>query len=160
MRFGQRAEPAFEFLALGAARAAEGLRGDRLHDGQRILDPVVELLDQEVMQHLAARDRGRHPHREGKPDQQQDAPDHAGDGEAPPQRADQRALRDAGGHRPSGQLGSRIARDQRRAFERYRRQGRLRLAEHLGIKRPRSLLADRLLRIGHAREVDAFAVED
>jgi len=59
---------------------------------------MVELLDQKIMQHLAAGDRGRHPHREGKPGQQQNAADHAGDREIAPQRADQRTFGNAGGH--------------------------------------------------------------
>ena len=84
MRFGERAEPALEFLALGPAGAAKGLRGDRLQDRERILDAVVELVDQEIMQHLAAGNRGRHPHRKGKADQQQIAADHAGDRKAAP----------------------------------------------------------------------------
>jgi len=64
---------------------------------------VVELVDQQAVQHLAAGDRGGHAHGKGEAEQQQQATDQAGEGEVAPQRADQRALRDAGADAPVGQ---------------------------------------------------------
>ena len=146
MRLGQRAEPALELLALGPAGAAEGLRRDRLQDGQRVLDAMIELLDQQIVQHLAARDRGRHPHRKGKPDQQQDAADQAGDREVAPQRADQRALRDAGRDRPAGQraIAYRLVISGTPSSDTVDRVASGR-PEHRSIQRRRGALADRLL---------------
>ena len=135
MRFRERPEPAFELLALGARGAAEGLRRDRLQDCEGVLHAVIELLDQKVVQHLAARDRRRHPDREAKPDRKQQHADHADDSEILPKRRGQRILRDAGRDSPAGQRGSRKGREQRHAFERHRQQGCLRPFEHLGVER-------------------------
>ncbi|MEJ2626873.1 MAG: hypothetical protein P8Z80_20980 [Pseudolabrys sp.] len=51
VRLRQRDQPAFEALAERARRsgAARGLRGQRLHGGERVLDPVIELVDQELL---------------------------------------------------------------------------------------------------------------
>ena len=68
MRLRQRTQAAFEFFAFRLACAAKGLHGDGLENGQRILDAVIELLDQEVMQPLAAGNYCRHPQREGETD--------------------------------------------------------------------------------------------
>src|SRR4029079_11933726 len=46
------------------------------------------------------------------------------------------------------------------AFERHRREGRFGGAEHRRVEGRRGLLSDRILRIRHAGEIGAFAVED
>ena len=160
MRLRECAQPALELLTLGPAGAAKRLRRDRLQDGERVLDTVIELLDQQVLQHLAARDCRRHPHGEGKPDQQQDAADRACDRKVAPQRPDHRAFGNAARYRPSGDRRAREARDQRHAFERHRGQRRLAGAGHFGEQRRRGALADRLLRVWHAGKIGALAVED
>ena len=112
------------------------------------------------MEHLAAGDLGRHPHRKGEADHQQNGAHHACYREVAPERRDQRAFGDAGGNRPAGERGAGKARNQRHALERYRRHGRFGNVEHLRIERGRCTLADGLLRVRHAREIGAFAVED
>ena len=133
MGFRQRAEPALEFLALGLAGALEGLHRDRLQDRERVLDAVIELLDQEVMEHLAAGDRCGHPHRKGEAGQKQHGAKRAGDRKIAPQRTDQGALRNASGHGPSGKRRSCECRDQRRALQRDGLQRCLSFAGHRGI---------------------------
>jgi hypothetical protein len=71
-----RGDAAVEFLqrigdVLGVS---ERLRGDRLHGLQRILDPVVELVDHERMHRLGARQPRREANRESETDQQQHRP--------------------------------------------------------------------------------------
>ncbi|MGY4310069.1 hypothetical protein ACVIJ6_007312 [Bradyrhizobium sp. USDA 4369] len=156
---GEGSQPALEFLALEAAGASEGLDGDGLQDGQRVLDAVIEFLDQQVVQHLGAGDRRRHPHREGKADCKHDAADQAGDGEVAPERRHQRGLADAGADDPARQGRMREARQQRQAFQRHARQRRLVLADHAFIDRGRGRLADRLERIRYARKHHGLAVE-
>ena len=95
-----------------------------------------------------------------RPTDQQDRADHAGDRKIAPQRRDQRAFRDARGDGPAGKRGTRDTGDQRHALERHGGEGGFGLAEHLRIERGRGAFADRLLRVRHAGEIDAFAVED
>jgi hypothetical protein len=135
VRLRQRAEPSLELLALRPARAAERLGGDRLQHRERILDAVVELLDQQIVKHLAAGDLGRHPHRKGEADHQQNGAHHACYREVAPERRDQRAFGDAGGNGPAGERGAGKARNQRHALERYRRHGGFGIVEHLRIER-------------------------
>ncbi len=159
MCFGQRAEPALELGPLVTAGAAEGLHRDRLHQRQRVLDAMIELLDQEIVQHLAARDRGGHPHGEGEANQQQDAADQARDCDVAPERRDQRALGDARHDRPAGQLRSGKGGRQRDAIERNGRKRGLRRAGHRIVECAGSLLAERLGRVGCTREHASLGVQ-
>ena len=51
VRLGQRDQPAFEASheRLAGFRAARGLRRERLHGGERILDPVIQFVDQKPL---------------------------------------------------------------------------------------------------------------